>query len=409
MALDKTVSEIVRDEKDRQNMTLPNRASVSSVITSSEQLQIESLNNAGVQKTVIRHPYMGVNSWMRVMPEAGTPLLTQQRGDQPKLEIWGYIQNNLPNRLLRNKKAGTGLKPYLFRELYEGELELMSKGRAYAHFSEGGDLDLRGGTIHTEMLQTDLRHRTQAPTHERTLHLYDHKILAHEEVFGVVRRPDPQNPDVISKFIRRSDQTFAVEHSRWINKPDGNPIVEKQEGYVYGVDGTEVKQASTNKPLRSFKRWYDDQNKPLSLEIDEQLNILITSTTTAKETKIQLGAQNVLDLSAKQLKMNFLTTGLMGFTQSLEVRSPKVSITSAAIALGAKAAVSPAVLGDKLMGASLGPMMATLATAFTALAASPTLATEQPVRQALVGAAQTMASLAATLPSALSAVVKISA
>lgn len=407
MALDQVASEIARDEKDRMAMVLPNRASVSSVITSTEQVQIESLNNVGVQRTVVRHPYMGINSWMRVMPEAGTPLLTQQRGDQAQLEIWGYIQNTLPNRLLRNRNAGTGIKPYLFRELYEGELEFMSKGRAYTHWSEGGDIDIRGGTIHTEMLQTDLRHRTQAPTHNRTLHLYDHKTMAHEEAFGVVRRPNPKNPDIVSQFIRRSDQSFAVEHSRWINKKDGNPLVEKQEGNVYGIDGKEVKHASTNKPLRSYKRWYNDQNQALSFEIDEQLNILLTSTNTTKETKIQLGAQNVLDLTAKQLKVSFLTTGLLAFTNSVEVRSPKISLSGTQVNLGSTAAASPPILGDRFNSSTMTPLLVMLAATFQTLSTSSAFVSQPPIVAALQGASQTMTTLAASLSAYLSNVVRI--
>ncbi len=410
MALEQIASEIARNKKDREAMILPNRASVSSVITSSEQLQIESLNNVGVQRTVIRHPYMGINSWMRVMPEAGTPLMTQQRGDLPQLEIWGYIQNTLPNRLLRNKKASThdGVKPYLFRELYEGELEFMSKGRAYSHFSEGGDIDLRGGTIHTEMLQTDLRHRTQAPTHNRTLHLYDHNVLAHEEAFGTVRRPDSKNPDIVSKFIRRSDESFATEHSRWLNKSvDGKPLVTKQEGNVYSSDGTEIKQASTNKPLRSYKKWYNDQNQPLSFEVDEQLNILVTSTNTTKETKIQLGIQNVLDVSAKQLKMSFLTTGLLACTKSVEVRSPKISMFGAAINLGSTAATSPAILGDRFNAATMAPLLTTLASILKVLSASAAFSSETQVKQALSESSKTMSTLSGTLPASLSAIVRI--
>jgi hypothetical protein len=408
MALDQVASEIARDEKDRQAMTLPNRAAVSTVITSTEQLQIESLNNVGVQRTVVRHPYMGINSWMRVMPEAGTPLMTQQRGDRAQLEVWGYIQNTLPNRLLRNKAVGaTGVKPYLFRELYEGELEFMSKGRSYMHLSEGGDIDLRGGTIHTEMLQTDLRHRTQAPTHNRTLHLYDHTTLAHEEAFGVVRRPDQQNPDIVSTFIRRSDQSFAVEHSRWINKKDGKPLVEKQEGNVYGPDGTEVKQGSTNKPLRSYKRWYDDNNLALSVEIDEQLNVLVTSTNTAKETILKLGSQNVLDITAKQLKMNFLTTGLLAFTNSVEVRSPKTNVVGTTINLGSSAAVSPVMLGDRFNSSMMTPLIAVLAATFQALSASSAFTSEPPVKAALSGASTTLSSLTSTFPTYLSQIVKV--
>lgn len=399
------LQDIKKLQKQRAAMGLPNRGVVASTITSAEQVNVETFGNVGTQKTIIRHPYMGVNSWVRVMPEQGTPVLTQQRGDYSQLEIWGYISNNLSNRHTINK--GKSKKTFLFRELQEGEIELMSRGRGYMHLADSGDVEMRGGTVRMALQQTELQTVQHAPTHHRQLHMYDYRNLGHEEKFGVVRRPDPQNPDLVSKFIRNADNTFAVEYSRWLNKKDGSRLVEVQEGDVFDNQGQERKHSTTNKPLRSIRKWFNDQSQELSMEVDEDLNILIANTDTSRETTIKLGRQNVLDVSAKQLKMSFLTSGSLAFTQNVQIRTAKASVVSPNINLGAATAAFPVTMGDKLGSATLTPLFSSLSAIFTTLANSSAFASEQPVQEALKGTANTISGLSSTLVLSLSKTVKV--
>jgi hypothetical protein len=340
------------------------------------------------------------------MPEKGTSVLTQQRGDYTQLEIWGYLSNNVTNRHLVNKSRSA--KQFLFRELNEGELELMSSGRAYSHYGETGDLELRGGTITLNMEQTELQMVGQAPTFQRQLHLYDTTKLEHVERFGVVRRPDPANPNVLLKYIRNSDQTFAVEHSVWLNKKDGSPLVTSQEGDIFDSQGNEIKHPTTNKPLRSTRDWYDDQGQSLTFKIDENLNILIANSNNSVETTLKLGNKNVLDVSGKQLKMTFLSTGTMTFQNTLQVRASKFNVVAPQVNLGSAAATFPVALATPLGSAVLTPMLAALVAAFNVLKAAPALAVTLPVANAMDATANTLSGLAPSVATIASTVVKTS-
>lgn len=399
-------NELQKDQRSRESIGLPNRAVVESVIPSEEKVQVETFGNVGTQKTSIRHPYLGVNSWIRVMPEKGTPLLTQQRGDYAQLEIFGYTSSNIANRHKVNQKGST--KKFLFRELQEGELEFMSSGRAYSHYADTGDVQLRGGTITLNLEQTQFQMVQQSPTYQRQLHLYDPAQLEHVERFGLVRRPDPANPAIILKYIRNTDQSFAMEHSRWLNKKDGSPLVSLQEGDIFDLQGNEIKHPTTNRPLRVAKDWYDDQGQALTFKIDESLNILIANTPTSTETTIKLGAKNVLDVSAKQLKMTFLSTGTMSFNNTLQIRASKLNAVAPQVNLGSAAAAFPVALATPMTTGFMSPLVSTLTAAFQALAATPAIVATPAAAAAMTTAANTIAGLSGAFASIPSTVVKTS-
>lgn len=367
--------------KQAQERTqMPLRALVGRPLPDLDAVQVELAMTPGTTRLNVRHPYIGPSSWIRVMPEAGTLALTMQRGDDIREEIFGYIAPK-PNIRIRQYKEGL----VLYRPLDSGELELMSSGRAYAFFGGNGDVELRGGSIRQDLSQSNLEVRSIAPTFNRRLHKAASGAIGYEERFGVVKRPDITSPNLLQKYVRQPDNTFSLEYSRWLSDTAGNPLVETQEGHVVDGSGQLVKQASTNKTLRSHRNWFHKQTGNLLFQIDEEMNVLFSNNTQAAETKAILGAKNVLTLTAQDIKATFTKTGTMtygnsytlrtktvneGATTSWTVKTPKARINTPDMGFGA-APVMPIALAQptvQALSSVTGPMigvMEAMVTAFT--------------------------------------------
>lgn len=405
MGVRQTINETRNKEAAEGARRLPVRAVVRNPLPDREGAYIDQALAANASEFMLRHPFFSVNSWIRCMPESGTTVLTQVRGDSPSAEISGYLvePGDVIPRLNRAKN-GTAI----FRTLKAGEVEIMSLGRAYAHFSDSGDLELMGGSIRTDFLQTELELRSQSPTFKRQLHKYSPTTLAHEERFGVVKRPDKSRPNAFQQFVRKSDNTFAQEYGRWLNKSDGGLLVSLQEGDVYDSSGKEKKQNSTNKPLRYEKVITHRSSGDITFQADEELNLSYINSTKAKETKLVFGSKNTVDVTAEGLKGAFTKTGSLSFNTSFTLRSTKVSINSPDVGFGTNPVI-PAVLGTQLSAAVLAPMLSGLTTMFTFMSVDPLMNIAFPQLSAV--AKQSLAQLgaaAAGLPSVLSTQVRLS-
>jgi hypothetical protein len=398
----KMLREITVDENRKNSFTLPNRGIVRASIPSIEMVKVETVGNVGAQKTVIRHPYMGVNSWIRVCPEVGTPVMTQKRGDRDQLEIWGYISNTNPETITRARES----KEFLFRQLYEGETEIMTKGRAYSHWGESADIELRGGTIKQELLQTELEHSGTSPTFSRRLHMHDPSQIGHEERLGVVKRPDSQNPNAFQKYIRDSANEFAVEHSVWLDKKDGTPLSHFQDGHVVNEAGTFQKHSTTNKNLRYIRQWFNSQSGDLRIEVDEELNILVANSSTAREITLNLGTNTKLDINAKSLKETYTTTGNMSFIQSFKLTSPQVAVRSANVTFGSNPVLS--LVTGAQNSAVLTPLLNVMSSSLALIAAAPPIAAIPQVAGPLATNAATISGLQSALSGILTQQIKVS-
>jgi hypothetical protein len=381
-------------QQARNNITLqPNRALVSRALPEEDAVMLDSPLSPGQSRTVLGHPFFGVNSWIRVMPEAGTEVLTTDRGDSVGSAITGYLASGMIQRHRQGKA-----EQLLLRVLNPGEMELMSSGRAYVFLGAGGDLELRGGMIRTDLLQSEQEHVSMAPTYVRRLHLGDPAVIGWQERFGIVKRPDPAKPSAFQKYVRRIPSAasmlttaaesaaavaasaaageiptsipavpmdFAFEYGRWLSGNDGNLLCSFQEGHIYDDQGVEKKQGSTTRPLR-VERILADYLGTAShtFQIDQELNILLTNTSVfSRECKLQLGPLVTLDVSADQQKFSFLKTGTLTYGTSCTVTSPKWSLNSANVNFGANPILS-AVLGTTLVNAVLTPLITVLQTFF---------------------------------------------
>jgi hypothetical protein len=392
-----------RDERRNQWKDLPMRAVVRNVIPELEAVEAEMFSNPGTVRLTILHPYFGVNSWFRVMPERGTPLITQPRGDLPQQEISRYISNRMA-QIHESVEAGEDI---LFRCLRPGEMEANSSGRAYTHWGKEGDLQMRGGVTRFDLSQTRLEITGWAPTFRRRLHLHSPTVLANEERFGVVKRPDLINPNLVEKYTRNVDQSFAVEYGRWINKKDGSPIITVQEGNVTQEDGTFATHGNTNKNLRHQRTIHHRANQGVfDYQVDEDLNVLLTNTLSANtQTVLSLGTNNTLDLTTKTIKVTVTASGNLSFSNNITISSPQVNISSPNTKFG-NAPVFSFIVGEKLIGSVMTPFIAQVAAAFNLLALEPVLS---PVaKQTLSNLGSAIGSLSGNTTAALSQQVKLS-
>ena len=139
MSIDITTAK--KRQQDEGALSAPIRGVIRLVIPEQEAVKVDQAQTSGAMPFPVRHPYMGVNSWIRVMPEEGTEVLTQLRGDNEKSAISAYVFGDPAGkiRLAENDQI-------LFRVLRSGEMELMSSGRGYFFIGDGGDSELTGAS-----------------------------------------------------------------------------------------------------------------------------------------------------------------------------------------------------------------------------------------------------------------------
>ena len=185
------LDEALEQQAAEKGVTLPGRGVIRTVQPETESVKIETHGEPGTSLSVVRHPFMGTNSWIRAMPETGTAVITQKVREPSQIETWGYISHRLGGLVRKAKEDNR----YIYRELRPGEIEIMSPGYAYQHWSEEGDITINGGIVEQHLTQTELEARTLAPTHKRQLDQHGPTELAHEERFGLVKRPDTAKPN----------------------------------------------------------------------------------------------------------------------------------------------------------------------------------------------------------------------
>jgi len=398
------INEYSKKAREDNALRLPVRASIRNPVPLREAAYVDTALASNASEFTLRHPYFSNNSWIRCMPESGTSVLTQERGDSASGEITGYLvePGDVIGRI-KNTQEDTGI----FRILKGGEIEVMSSGRAYAFFSESGDLELMGGLIRHDLLQTELETRSQSPTFKRLLHLSEPSTIAHEERFGVVKRPHDQKPNALQKFVRNNDDEFAQEYGRWLNKFDGSTLVSVQEGEVYDSTGKVKKQSSTNKPLRYEKVVGHRSTGDITLQVDDECNISYINSTKAKETKIVFGTKNTLDVSAEGLKGAFTKNGNVSFNTSFSLRSSKVRVKSSDVGFG-QAPVINAVLGTNLNNSVLTPGFTAILTFMTVMSSDPAINSALPqISAAAKQAVPLLTTAISSLPSILSKEVKL--
>jgi len=355
--------QLAKENRDKTDADRPARGVVRSVHPETESFKVEVYGDTGTKLISLRHPFMAKNSWIRGMPETGTPVVTQTIRQPQQQEMWGYLSHQLGGLVKLGKDDNSG---YIFRELRPGEIEIMSVGRAYTHWSEEGEITLSGGVVSLHLTQKELEATSRAPTHKRQLDQHDPVQLAHEERFGLVKRSDTAKPYALQVYVKDSANAYQYEYGRWLCDDAGDDLISLHEGHLYDESGNEIKNSQTNRRTRLQRVIHHVKAGQIDFDVDEDLNILLTNTSQAKTTDLDFGAKNEIKISSKKLDFSITKSSNQVFSKSLTIRSPKVRVNSSDVGFGASPSES-AVLGNRMVNSVLTPLLTTLGTALTAL------------------------------------------
>lgn len=389
---------IRQKQEDRDRANHPVMAVVRQTQPETESVKVESYGEPGTSTVAVRHPYMGKNSWIRCMPESGTSVVTQMIRQPPQIELWGYISHRLGALVDKARDDNSTI----YRQLREGEIEVISSGRAYSHYSEDGNLTQNGGIIEQHLSQTELEATVRAPTHKRQLDQHGPTELAHEERFGLVKRPDQQKPNALQVYLTDGD-AYQYEYGRWLRDDEGKDLISLHEGHLYDASQQPIKNSLTNKEVR-LRRYITHRSQgDMTFDIDQDLNMVLANSSKATTTDLDFGLKNDIKLTSQKLDLNILKSSNQIFAQSVTMRAPKFRANSPDVGFGA-APVQPAVLGTTLTTNVLTPMTSMISAAMNVLSADPGLAPSS--QNALAAMASGLSALSNSINSVLSTEVK---
>lgn len=343
----------------------------------------------------VTHPYVGGKSWIRVMPEAGTGVMLQKRGDMPSPFISTYTNDGEPAaRVTVTEETGEDV----YRGLQPGEFDILSTGRAYLHGSTRGTLNLRGGMVHATLSSDQLEIQMRAPTHKIEAFGFRRGVLANSKRFGVVKRPTPTTtgatpsgtPTVYERPIftvpTGSAGEWALEHTVNLTPRGGtDPLIDIRQGRVYKDDGTEPTHPDTGNKLRAHGQWGTTTSGDIvHLYLDEQGNCAIQFPPVARTGMLfdvqgggfELKSKGVVRITGQDA----LRVELSG---EMEVRSRTSVTLDAATQITAKA---PTVVLDAAITRA-GGATATLPVALAGGSAGVTAALLQLINTLTVAAA----------------------
>jgi hypothetical protein len=172
----------------------------------------------GIRDIPLPMPYDGNTSWIRVIPDTGSPALAGYRADIQDTVFINYLNPN-PKRKLDGYAAGTNL----YRPLQPGEIEFNSTGMAQSYYSIRPILEQTAGVVREWLDHDKLESGAKAPFHTRQLWEYTSAplvasfdatgtpiLLGDEERFGVVRRPYNFNFDPTTLTPRSGSAVSAA-------------------------------------------------------------------------------------------------------------------------------------------------------------------------------------------------------
>lgn len=221
----------------------------------------------------IAHPYLGPNSWIRIMPERTTRLIINSRADSGEPFGAAYLAEASSQGQL---DATYESNQFYYRRLREGEISMASPGIAEQHLARGGTMSLRAGPLTHVMSVERLDITSKAPT-VITQALDNHyDQISSETRFGVVKRRGADSTQ--DKYIQvtptgTSDPIFAKEYLRNVScKATPFILVDHREGHVVDDSGEEETSVVTGKKLRARTRWSTKDSQDSVWEVDEEGN-----------------------------------------------------------------------------------------------------------------------------------------
>jgi hypothetical protein len=250
-------------------MAGPYNGRIYNVNPQSERANVDFYAGAKSGKGInVLHPYLGINSWIRVMPDEGTGVLLHNRADSKDPEIERYYMPDTSKRVNAYSKA---IEPY--RTIQPGEIEISSKGLAQIFFARRGVLDIRAGAIRQWLDEDKTEYGVRSPTHKSAGYQNVSDQIGDEERWGVVKRPISS---IYEKYVKVNNN-FAKEHMDvLLFEGVPNILYDKREGHVVNNSGTQIKSNLTGNNLRLRHIYYTVNEEAVIKEIDELGNVTLT-------------------------------------------------------------------------------------------------------------------------------------
>lgn len=306
------------------------------VVTNTNSLTEEIVYSAGRvgSQTPITHPYLGPNSWLRIMPEKGTKILIDKRAEDGEPYISAYVRESGS----KQQTAATEDNRFYYRALREGEINLTSPGIADVFTSLRGTLELKGGSTMISLEAENLKISHRAPTHTISILGNKRSKLGDEQRFGVVTRSGAAvtNPllaqPTVEQIIENLPGYYAKEYIRIIRSDgpiDGVTLIDHREGDVYDDKGKQLKCDVTGKKLRS-RTQYGTSTVPgtsTNFEVDENGNVVVTLTNvSAKGAVLDTGIGSLTLTIGKDIIADIKQNVIAHITQKLDIEAKETAI-----------------------------------------------------------------------------------
>lgn len=339
---------------------------VSSIITStnSNTEKLICLTGAAGISTPLTHPYLGPNSWLRIMPERGTKCMVARRGENNEPYISAYLSENAAENL--NK--ATEENRFYYRSLREGEIDVATPGLANLFLARKGNIELRGGTTSMKFHADGGEIQSRAPTFSRQTLGNKRQEVGDEERFGVVQRPGALNKKFPDQPTIRNIITippivgpyFAKEYLRILRSDGPIPgitLIEHKEGDVYDDSG-DPQTGATGLLLRSITKYGTtipgtttnvevDVAGSVNVSLPETGTLLASVGTSGSLGSIKLGVgalEAITKISMTYSSPNIVLKSSVATT----FKGPLFEAKNSLIKLGSEA-IHPGVLGDLLL------------------------------------------------------------
>lgn len=293
------------------------------IVTNNPHEEELQLGGAMATRVPTLHPYIGVDSWIRVSPNAATGVIVSSRDDTANVTMISYDTGISKSRFDRYNKYQN-----LYRPLDSGEIEIVSTGKSYTWW--GNESYICGsGMVSMIMDKKDLTITTRSALHKT--HLHDNTIdSAQLSKFGVVIR----NKKPIKKT---NTEIFAKEFGILFDD------IKLLMGDIFDDEGNVVKYDNKELILDSLL------GKGM-FKLDKEGNALIQlknrtitgNTFYDKLTKYRLTCDDAIFKASINLKGNKLKID----STKTEITSTSTEIKSTSIKLGT--ATDPMVLGNAM-------------------------------------------------------------
>ena len=272
-----------RERSQRKALTEPFGMLAHSVSSDSEQGKF-SYSGATDRQLTIPHPFNSTSSWIRAIPEEGTPYIGMYRSDESKPQPLLTITRN---SLERNDQYRKGAN--IYRPLTPGEIEINSTGYGQAYFARRAIMEIRGGMINRWVNQDKLISGDRSPIHQKQMLQYRSNDLGEEERIGIIARPKKLDDGTYSTWELNYPQVngdyTAEQYVSLKNPSNQNPSIlfSSQRGHVLDKDGVQITQSRTQIPLRVFEEYFANDESSTRSEIDEKGNWYIELADAATE------------------------------------------------------------------------------------------------------------------------------